>query len=266
MNRLNINGKNIYTFSNHAHALLAWYDVWVSNENKPLNLITFDNHTDTYMPILRHVTPAVPGALYGASKAREILNPIKSKPSREAIAALCVNNDEHITTALYLNLIKEAFICCASSGTNGEGQEKDIKAIYNHIHYMDEVYNPNNNLKTLPVKANINYLTSSQRQNISDDTINLLISQGVDTKDDYILDIDLDYFTNIRVLKERNDFSEFKKLVKKSRAITIATEEVYVGKNVELMQMEAGEEHAISWNAEDCLQLIMEIIKEALSE
>lgn len=270
MEKQTINGKPIYIVSNHACALEAWYEVWEANGRNKINLVTFDKHTDTYWPCLRYASaPADVKCEYDVKKVQELLDPIKLKPSETALSDLLnqeiVRNDEHITTAMYIGLINEAFICCDDTGFTNCDKCETINALYGKIHYMEKVYNcmraimSENADETLPF-----YLNSSQLKNISDSTIGKLISCGLDAKSDFILDVDLDYFTNIKVLTERTDFNVFKELVRKAKAITIATEEWHVNDNVDTMQLEVGDELAFSWTYKDCLNEVMKIIKSAL--
>lgn len=270
MEKQTINGKPIYIVSNHACALKAWYDVWETNGRNKINLVTFDKHTDTYWPCLRYAAaPADMKCEYDVKKVQEVLDPIKSNPSKSALLDLLnqgiVRNDEHITTAMYIGLINEAFICCDDTGVTNCDKCEAINTLYGKIHYMEEVYN---HMRTIMLEnadeTSPFYLSSSQLKNISDSTIDKLILCGLNTKSDFILDIDLDYFTNIKVLKERTDFNAFKELVQKAKAITIATEEWHVNNNVETMQSEVGDELAFSWTYKDCLDEVMKIIKSAL--
>lgn len=81
----------------------------------------------------------------------------------------------------------------------------DIDKLYQKIHFMNEAYADIE--RSIEDKCNAieipRYLATSQKCNISNSCILTLLSHNLDANNDFILDIDLDYFMNIKVLTEK---------------------------------------------------------------
>ena len=160
MKELNICEKKVFIFANHAVAQRAWLRLGI---NSPLNLITFDEHSDTHSPLLVYRN-----ACLGRSDDRllELLDKIKEELSDETLAKLvepgaylkmtkyktstarklCLRmwNDEHITTSMYLGIIKKAYVCSPSADRGKkELYRSELISLHDRILYLDKAFREN---------------------------------------------------------------------------------------------------------------------------
>lgn len=231
--------KPVYIVENHAGAIKAWYE---QREGKPA-LITFDEHTDTKPPLFQYKNNRL-----GRSEAALLSllddikininefnpndlfrkGPILTKAENSTIDKLCY--DEQISTAIYLGIISKAYICSPNSDTPQASIESDeLLAVYDNIIYLSKLLCCHDYITG---KSEDGDMTSYANQ------LNLYYNQGLHNRllkkvqeqifphtQDYILDIDLDFFSYAFYENLRwTDYTIFFQLLRNARAITIATE------------------------------------------
>ncbi len=242
--KLNIESKPIYVFKDHATAILAWYN---EKRDTPLNLITFDDHTDTFYPLKGYTRSCLDS---NQDKLVAELDKIKANLSSNILKKLLIYGeylkapatpppcavvgyllalryDEHISTALYLDILSKAYICChKSDGQIRELTNSALRKLYEErIYYLSKAYNEWYPPNATSIEELVCELNSRKNRNISDLKISQLINTGLDITKPYILDIDLDYFHDLSVLEQPYEtYRAFSKLCNNAACITIATE------------------------------------------
>lgn len=292
LQELNINGKKVFVFASHSTAIRAWYKQSMKNA---LNLITFDEHTDTFPPLLRYRNSHLDRT---DKKLIELIDKIKAEISDETLHKLLLSerylrsarqnkgyfgkdiacrlwHDEHITTAMMLGIINEAFICCHTSDDPSDNIDSErVSNLYNNIHYLDEAFDTDT---ILPDKENdcpealreLGYIRQLGEKNISDERLKTLFEAGLQTEAPFVLDIDLDYFRDISVLNNPLDsYKTFASLVKQADCITIATEpdcvkEASDGYNYNVKDYNAvcKKENSIPYHHWDSQEVLMKLLK-----
>lgn len=281
-----ISEKKIFIFENHASAILAWFKL---QQNPRPSLVTFDHHTDTMAPLLRYKNSSLDRdekiflseldfmkEHLSENLLKELLVPgsyLKKRKSGYANEALVLWHDEQISTSIYFELINKAYIVAPRKGDDfRNSKENYLSKIYHNIFYLhDFLLNENiYEIEDNHEREMLNY----QCSNIGNDLIKKIIDK-IPEDEAIILDIDLDYFKDISVLEnDLSDYSEFAKLVRKSKGITIATEPGCVDENVEWYNLnvihknlEVDETNRLwgrNWNAQDCFEKLMKIIQASL--
>lgn len=287
----------VYIFENHAAALKAWYK---HRETHP-DLITFDEHTDTFPPLWsqrrdvldhRDETQINNDWLNRLKRTKHNIDTINTddffqegdilrKQERGGYCKLW--HTEQILTAIYLEIIGKAYICAPDSFNPKPYTEiEEIIELYNNVHYLNGLLKPSISSFMFPghgdlVHAIVN-LAECLHQVLRNDTLAVLKKYGYGMPDNYILDIDLDYFQN--PFFESMPYERYKlflDLVRNARAITIATEgecvdassrnynssveeyNIYAQKyNFEPLPM-------ITWTSKDALEGVLSLIEYELS-
>lgn len=215
-----INGKCIYIFADHSTAILPWFEI---SQQRPVSLITFDKHTDTDYPLYTYNAVYQKG---DQSLAVQLLEALSMQLNADEIRGILRENDrlkitkdhaegalpcharlqytEQITTSIYWGFLQRAFICSPSeSKSQNECKVDEFRNIYNNIIYMSGVF---------------------KNQTLDDESINAIYKSGLSPNEEYILDIDLDYFDKMSTLESICKDSKFADLLRNAKAITIATE------------------------------------------
>ncbi len=158
-----------------------------------------------------------------------------------------LRNDEHINFAIRKNIVSKVYISSFQGGYNGSQDP-----------YNESVYHINSFCHSECLKnAHDDDCTPIQYDRCieSEELVRQLLYVSEINTDNYILDIDLDFFHTIRSI-EPNDSSAFQRLIRGAAIITIATEPSYVNSlkiNQEL-------------NSEYLLQELLVHIEQATSE
>lgn len=221
--------KDVIVFESHNLALPIWGAV-SSASNVPLNLISFDYHTDTHPPFISEFCSKTSGAVREYSEKHAVIRHILNgkKYNRKSflfddvleIANEHLRNDEHILTAEYFGFIKSYTIICDLDSDEAKLYEEQDK-----INGYDAKYCSKYELEKLEMP-------------------NLV---------EIILDFDLDYFN------KKSDFNDsFIKLVSplilEAEVITIAKESMFF----DLCKKDD------SFQVEDAFEMLMELIKTTL--
>jgi hypothetical protein len=208
---IKINGKEIFICEHHHHVIYHW------NKFKKLKpyLLTFDHHTDT--------RPAFQNYLYH----NRILEKFEIEQSillekikiNDFDTILKLKNDEHIDASIKSGIFKKALILSDESNSSKPNR---IYTINGNEDYKDEpiIVNPRS-FDEFDLAIETTNLKNHFRK------FELCIPQ---TKwiDNFILDIDLDYFKTAKSVKPK-DVNFFQFLAKKAITITIAKEKTWIG-------------------------------------
>lgn len=226
----NIGGKKIVIFDDHNMALPVWGTI-SSELGTPLDLVTFDFHTDTHAPFAVEICKAHQDMMTSAwmrrPRIREILKGVhykKNNFSFEEVWSISVSylrNDEHIQTAYEFDYINSYSIVCDLDSMGARKFTEDDRGYGFNASYYG--------------RCEINKLALREY--------------------DYpiILDIDLDFFVSEKSFSKQF-INVIVPLIQKAEIITIAREPDW---------FERCKEQA-DFSNDDALSALLEIIKEAL--
>lgn len=213
---LEINGKRIFICEHHHHVLKFWSEF---KDRKPY-LLTFDHHTDLHR--------AFQGKLNGIKSFRGITTQKEwDDVQHEFLTELIANNfnsidnlkhDEHIDAALKLGFLNKVLVYSYDSYQNRPDR---VYCINGNENYSGQLV-INNSRSYGEDDTVIDSKQLIQNFNLFD----LCIAKE-DWIDNFILDIDLDFFKTCNSIKP-NDISFFKTLIDKSIAVSIAKETLFV--------------------------------------
>lgn len=245
MRKIEIGGKSVYVFEDHATALLAWSEVRMGMNELPF-LLTLDHHTDTRSAFLAWTLQR---ARRSASRRLKGLHPANRRRLEEVLPDL--RHDEHIDAAIQIGALRGAFVIAheAHQTPRGEQGPRQAKTAQEWIEMLTR--REDNDTPYLPPPSRIFKIkaacsTACPRQSptvecwdqncdcalettclgeklaIADEMgMALGIERLVDAP--YVLDVDLDYFHTWRSLHP-HDPSVFYDLIRGAQAVTIATE------------------------------------------
>lgn len=219
--------KQLFIVKDHHHVLIPWAKV--RQTNGKLNLITFDHHTDVHEAFLHHLY------YHKHEDLDSLIVRIDFRNERTIIDAIKnLRNDEHIDTAIRCGIINKAF-SIAYDGSFDKPESNERTAAFKNeetklLIMLGQIPVPE--AKTYPdskiyVVGTSEYLDDENC--ISDEFLLPILSKmkimnKADVmEDEYILDIDLDYFHSYKAL-ERSDIDLFRSFLRRATAITIATE------------------------------------------
>lgn len=261
--KMNVSGKKVYVFEDHAMAILPWREIHKDIGKQPY-LITLDYHTDTLDAFLREAY-----ALYGdddinSKKYREeaYARVRREGPKSADWAQQLLRSDEHIDFAIKAGIISHSFsIQYANNwGTLSNEEERynsEVEAaggalivhianiIINQPEEQYFTYNvPKNRMFIVPHGCAIgcnksphdddclilhanqaieNCYLSDQIEKIKRMSVTSGLSKFSIFEQPFILDIDLDYFRTKNAINPKHT-SIFYALIKNAAAITIAQE------------------------------------------
>ena len=263
--------KPIYVFENHAAALLAWREI---SEGQKLDLLTFDEHTDLHPPLENWIYNQ--GSKIKADAIFEKLKNNDDKASFRDLVDL-IKNDEHITTAIHLGIINNAYIVAHDNYKISDFLKKEYGWIYDKVHQLSDNFGSFDwptEFYGIDIIDKILQLLNDHKYNFSNSTIKNLRYGLTDLNKDYILDIDLDYFkTPLFLDMGGREFKHFCDLIKNAKGITIATEQFWVNKNNRSYQSLYADIDSIcqklgcknifreSWTSKELLEHLINIIK-----
>lgn len=227
--------KQLFICEKHHHVLLPWAMTRKQKDN--LSLLTFDHHTDIHDAFLNYLY------YHNKDKLDDLIKNINYKDPNSILSAIKIlKNDEHIDTALKCNIISKAFVISFDgpfdepTSNEFENMHKDLETKAKFM--MGLISLPE--LQTYPksdlyVVGTYEYIDDNNC--ISDNFLlemlkKIKVMSHIDiTNTDFILDIDLDYFHTYDALN-KSDLNEFRCLLSKAHAITIATEPDFAKKEV----------------------------------
>lgn len=261
-----IGGKDIYWFEDHATALIAWAHHRRKFPTKP-NLITLDCHTDTHSAFIGYILEQAGSDIPDDVEERSLslckeINYQDEISVLDGVERL--RNDEQIDAAIKADILNSAFVISYYGHLGTQSIEE--KAHYDgfqssyeagkfifknpgefNIPYQQLNYQvPTNRIFELPVKAGIKieqeilgdeflirHCDAALEKSYLDIKLEIANLMGASIgltnilQEQYILDIDLDYFRTAKSINP-NDPSTFYELIRRATAITIALEPDFV--------------------------------------
>ena len=251
-----LNSKEVFITEKHHHNLIPW-SIQRKSKNKGVIILSLDDHLDTREPFL-HFAFDHTILKYDEQKALTELSKMDYNEIRtieEGISKLI--NDEHITTAIHLDIVDKIFIISYTAS-------KDSPLSYEIRSYNNEVQKALMNKLPLPEKPvrpytypnakiymvenlcsvgcnkkphdddceipHFNQAIESVMLNDKLDIMSNMNPQIVSNRkfnQKYILDIDLDYFHTCQSIQP-TDSTTFYDIIKNSECITITKEEEFV--------------------------------------
>lgn len=246
-----IKDKDIFIFKDHHFALYPWLNLRCKL-NKPLNLISLDHHTDTHKPFLNK---CFINNEYNETLAKTYINSIDIKNvSSLDIIIDKLRNDEHIKTAIDANIINTAFIISYDNHVDKPISYEEDKQVKNwtdicfddlmgkihplknisrpYTYPVDKIYIPKTDMSDRIVSDVELYDMALEDEFLQDKfkVFSEMSPKQIDLngfKDDYILDIDLDYFHTIKSIDPKES-TLIKKIINNAEIITIAQEPICV--------------------------------------
>lgn len=241
-------GKSLYIYGDHANSAAVW--LAIAREN-PVNLLVFDNHADADFPfrayrngVLNHNDAELIPMLQQMKLHKADLEPrdifqvgkyIKRSSDLYSCSSQLRHNEQN-HFGVYMGLLREAYICSPDQlgympTERWEGPE-ELRESHSRLHMLDKCFLPPNWIVGIAkdyLPHELNHLAEFASSNMGDDIMQRVFEAGFDALQDYVLDIDLDFFrfpfwrTSIPCFG-----SLFQRVVSNARAISIATEPMYV--------------------------------------
>lgn len=242
--------KPLYVFANHAAAVEVWLTI---AKEHAVNLVIFDDHNDSIYPFRSYRNACLSR---DNEELMRMLNEMKNNLDELQPTDLyqvgkyikdyhCwgnskeLRNDEHNILGLFLNLLNEVYICSPASLGHGMDPEcpKELQAYYQHLHCMQSCFHePDAVADSICLLASDTLLVIKEHamSNMGDDLMFRLFAAGLNVQGEYVLDIDLDYFKIPFWRTPVPCFGDaFRQIVRNAKAITIATEPMYVKESAE---------------------------------
>jgi len=251
--QIQIKNKSIYIFENHNEAIIPWQQISSLLNSQPA-LLTLDYHTDTHLGLLNYIYNVlnIQGDYQQQVKKS---NEISSHPFNTLEIVEKLRNDEQIDFSIKANFISHSYVI--SQSTNNMFT---IKSLEEQI-WWNEKMKPQNMFNfNIPKPIGKNYILPENKIiELDNDIFNILeiyderlqkdlviddkvlsykiskimnincsiFGSNYDFLNNFILDIDLDYFNTLNAInpEEKNIFYS---LIYKAKAITIAKESYFV--------------------------------------
>mgnify|MGYP006423816123 CR=1 FL=1 len=217
----------IEVVDSHHKVLLAW-SAYRKTLNAAPQLITFDHHTDTSRPFRNYIHQEMRSQNKELSEdqflalQQDLLAKVNFNEPATIISAIKnLSNDEHIVTAIESQIISSAFVIAHNCENTDLNIYKQHKIICREIGFKQTQFGLNQDHDSV---LNSTLIDSSLSG------FNKILRLNNDPKildNNYILDVDLDYFNTFKSI-EPQDSASFLNLVKNAGLITIATEPDYV--------------------------------------
>lgn len=216
-----INNKQIFIEEEHHHVLQHWIEYNRQTSSSPL-VITLDYHTDTKPAFHRYACRELGNNNSKIIEFRE--NTLENTNLENFDFIDNLQNDEHIDFAIRKNIVSKVYIRSFQGRYDGR-QDSCNEKIY---HINSHCYSGCS--KTVhDDDCNLIYCNRciESEELIRQFTYISEINEDGFIRDNYILDIDLDFFRTIKSI-DPDDASTFYRLIRGASIITIATEPLYV--------------------------------------
>lgn len=211
-----INGKNVFIEEEHHHVLKHWINYKKETGITPF-LITLDHHVDTITAFDKYIYFKINENVSKRIELSEELIDEVDLTNFEFIDKL--KNDEHIDFATKKNIISQAYVISFEGSSNICEDMQNNKICYlGFICYSGCVKKPHDD-----ECSKINYDRCIESNELNRRT-KYIFELG---KENYILDIDLDFFHTKKSIHP-DDTQSFYELINNASIITIASEPKYV--------------------------------------
>lgn len=213
--------SKVFVEHNHQEVLKHWIKYHLSSGTSPV-LISFDFHTDT-KEAFTHYSYKVSGGsgfMPDYKKGKEIRKQMLSEADISKNDFLVyLNNDEHIDFAIKREIITSAYLITFWGPTGNRVDSCNKKVFYINNACFNKCIKESHNDDCTRIK--------SERCIENDELHTCLDRIDIDYGDNFILDIDLDFFNTIKSVKPDNT-DIFYHLIRQAKIITIATEPFFV--------------------------------------
>jgi hypothetical protein len=205
----------------HHQVLSLWAEYRRQRSRAPL-LITLDHHTDTSMPFRNYLGKKFPNNKIQQDKERKnILEKISFlEPQSVKEAEGLLSHDEHILTALGCDILSGAFVVAQNA------RDTDLEVYQQHKVCCYSVARSG----SVATISECHRVLESDFLNMAIEHFNGVRKQNSELEllsQDYILDVDLDYFNTLRGVKPE-DAEVYLRLLKGAGLVTVATEPEHV--------------------------------------
>lgn len=205
-----INNKEVFVCEEHHHVLIHWHKF----KTRQPYLLTFDHHTDLHSCFQHYLYYNT-----NAENRQEVENElIKKIVTGDIDSILKLKHDEHVDASIKAGIIKNALVFSDDSYSSKP----------NRVYCISGNESYNNEPIIVNTRSHDDYDLSISDNNIKDHFKRFELCLPIDSWiDNFILDIDLDFFKTCKSI-EAIDNSLFKFLISKSITITIAKETIWV--------------------------------------
>ena len=218
-----INNKKIGIEEEHHHVLKYWIDYTLESSSVPY-LITIDHHVDTLSAFNKYgwfnIRKENDMSVKELQRVKQVVQKLIEDINLKDLSFLQnLKHDEHIDFALKKNIVSKSFVI--SHSRESELRDMNNEDIY-YIIRSSCYIGCNKTIHDDECNRKI-YDTCIESEFLQDALNNI----PVEYKENYILDIDLDYFHTIKSL-DPSSKDVFYDLIKNAKIITIAKESKWV--------------------------------------
>lgn len=213
--------KNMKVVESHHQVLSVWAEYRRQKQRAPY-LITLDHHTDTSFPFRNHLAKKFPNQKSQQDEERQkLLNEISFlKPESVLHAQSLLSHDEHILTALACDILAGVFVVAHNA------MDTDLQVYLQHKVCCYSVARGGRQASL----AECDRVLESDFLNqalLHFSKIREQAKEGDLLQQDYILDVDLDYFNTLQGTNP-SDAKVYQSLFKNAGLITVALESEHV--------------------------------------